>query len=102
MVGTERFQMTGEDNLIAELEAEIEHLRDAAERCRKIDLVTRAAIGLGIACLASALLWFKPVALVLGLALLLGGLALSGSSLLLLLLGLLAAALSVGFQGLDA
>src|SRR3954468_21570911 len=72
--------MASEHDLIVELEAEIERLRDAAERCRKIDLVTRAAIGLGIACLASALLWCKPVALVLGLALLLGGVALHGSN----------------------
>ena len=65
---------------IAELEAEIERLRDAAERGRKIDLATRVAIGLGIACLASSFLSFRPIALVVGLALLLGGIALHGSN----------------------
>jgi hypothetical protein len=62
------------------LEAEIEHLRDATERCRKIDLGTKLAIGVGVACLASAVVWFKPVALVVGVALVLGGLALHGSN----------------------
>jgi|SRR3954468_14967202 hypothetical protein len=72
--------MASEPDQIAELEAEGERLRDTAERCRKIDLATRAAIGVGIVCLASALLWFRPVALVIGLALLLGGIALNGSN----------------------
>jgi hypothetical protein len=69
-----------EREVIADLEAEIEHLRDAAERCRKIDLGTKLALGLGVACFASALVWFKPLALILGLGLVLGGLALYGSN----------------------
>jgi hypothetical protein len=71
---------TGEQEVIADLEAEIARLRDAAETCRKIDLAAKAAIGFGVACLVYALPWFRPVALVLGLALLLGGLALQGSN----------------------
>src|SRR3954469_25367461 len=70
--------MGSDQDQIAELEAEIERLRDAAERARKIDLATRAAIGLGIACLASSFLWYRPIALVIGLGLLLGGVALNG------------------------
>jgi hypothetical protein len=72
--------MPSEHDQIVELEAEIERLRDAAERCRKIGLAAKLALGLGLASLASALLWFNPVALVLGLALPLGGLALLGSN----------------------
>lgn len=72
--------MVSEHEEIAELEAEIERLRDAAERGRKVDLGTKAAIAIGIACLASALVSFRPVALVVGLALLLGGVALQGSN----------------------
>jgi hypothetical protein len=72
--------MSDQQNLIADLEAETEHLRDAAERCRKIDLGTKLAIALGVACLASAVVWVKPVALVFGVALLLGGIALHGSN----------------------
>jgi hypothetical protein len=72
--------MPDQHELIADLEAEIEHLRDAAERCRKLDLGTKLAIALGVTCLASALVWFKPLALVLGIALVLGGLALHGSN----------------------
>jgi hypothetical protein len=33
--------------LIADLETEIDALRDEAERCRKIDIVARVAFGLG-------------------------------------------------------
>ena len=69
-----------EQEIIADLEIQIEHLRDAAERCRKIELAAKAIIGVGAACLGSALLWFKPLALVLGIALLLGGIALRGSN----------------------
>jgi hypothetical protein len=72
--------MRDQHELIPELEAEIEHLRDAAEGCRKVDLGTKLAIALGVACLAAALVWFKPLALVLGIALVLGGLALHGSN----------------------
>jgi hypothetical protein len=72
--------MSDQHELMADLEAEVEHLREAAERCRKIDLGTKLAIALGVACLFSALVWFKPLALVLGIALVLGGLALLGSN----------------------
>jgi hypothetical protein len=75
-----RTNMSDPHELIAELEAEIEHLRDAAERCRKIDLGTKLAIALGVASLAAAVLWFKPVTLMLGIALALGGFALHGSN----------------------
>ena len=48
--------MPSEHDQIVELEAEIERLRDAAERCRKIGLAAKLAIGLGLASLASALI----------------------------------------------
>ena len=37
-------------DLIANLEAEIDGLRDSAERCRKIDMAAKAAMGLALHC----------------------------------------------------
>src|SRR5688500_10548690 len=48
--------MPDHHDLIADLEAEIESLRDAAERCRKIARAAKAAFSLGVASLALALL----------------------------------------------
>src|SRR5687768_17316397 len=72
--------MLDQHELIADLEAEIERLRDDAERCRKIARAAKAAVGVGLGCLALSLLSLRPVALVVGVALVLGGLALYGSN----------------------
>jgi hypothetical protein len=72
--------MSNQRELIADLEAEIERLRDAAERCGKIGRAAKATVGVGVVCLALSLLSFKPVALVVGVAPVLGGLALHGSN----------------------
>ena len=68
---------------IAGLEAEIEALADAAERCRKINLAAKVATVAG--CLlflvtTTGLIRFGPAALVVAIAAVLGGLALSGSN----------------------
>jgi hypothetical protein len=68
---------------IAELEVRIEELADALERCRKFALAARIAIGLGALLLTSTLfgfLTFTPMALVGGVAALLGGIVLYGSN----------------------
>src|SRR5215217_9384658 len=66
--------------LISDLEAEIDALRDAAERCRKIDMAAKAAMGIGVALLLVAFLWFSASALVVGIAAILGSIALVGSN----------------------
>ena len=43
--------MLDQHQLVADLEAEIDDLRDSAERCRKIDMAAKAAMGLGLALL---------------------------------------------------
>ena len=40
--------MLDQHQLIADLEAEIDGLRDSAERCRKIDIVAKAMMGIGV------------------------------------------------------
>jgi hypothetical protein len=67
---------------IADLEAEIDELADAAERCRKIIVLARVATGAGGLLLVAALIeLFRsgPGALVLAITAVLGGLALFGS-----------------------
>ena len=66
--------------MIADLEAEIEDLRDSAERCRKIDLGAKAAMGVGVALLLVSFFWFSASALVIGIAAVLGWVALVGSN----------------------
>lgn len=68
---------------IGTLEQRIEALSDSLERCRKIALAAKAAIGAGVALLAALLLGFvMPDALPLMLAsiLTLGGIVLAGSN----------------------
>ena len=68
---------------IAAIEEEIEALARRAEQCRKIGLAARAATALGVALLILLLvgaLGHAPLALVLGIGALLGGLALQGSN----------------------
>jgi hypothetical protein len=43
--------MLDQHQLVADLEAEIEGLRDSAEHCRKIDMAAKAAMGIGVALL---------------------------------------------------
>ncbi len=68
---------------IAAIEEEIEALAERAEQCRKIALAARAATALGVALLVLLLLGalgHAPLALVVGVGALLGGLALQGSN----------------------
>jgi hypothetical protein len=72
--------MLDQHQLIADLEAEIDGLRDSAERCRKIDNVAKAAVGTGVALLLISFFWFSASALVIGIAAVLGSVALVGSN----------------------
>ena len=68
---------------IASLEAEIEELAEAAERCWKIGLAAKVALAAGLLLLlflATGFLRLGPEALVLGLGSTLGGIALAGSN----------------------
>jgi hypothetical protein len=68
---------------ISELEAQIEELAAALERCRKMALAAKAAMIFGAVLLAATLfgiIAFSPTALIGGLAALLGGVVLSGSN----------------------
>jgi hypothetical protein len=68
---------------IADLEAEIEHLSEAAERCRKISIAAQALVaagGLVLVATPIGLLRLGPTALVAAIAAILGGLALYGSN----------------------
>ena len=67
-------------DLIANLEAEIDGLRDSAERCRKIDMAAKAAMGVGVALLLISFFWFSASALVIGIAAVHGSVALVGSN----------------------
>jgi uncharacterized membrane protein len=67
---------------IAEIEAEIERLLDAAERCRKIMRIARVVIALGMAALLLMLvgvLRFDAVAFVVAVTAVLAGIPLFGS-----------------------
>src|SRR5215204_2481088 len=72
--------MLDQHQLIADLEAEIDGLRDSAERCRKIDMAAKAAMGVGVALLLVSFFWFSASALVIGIAGVLGSVALVGSN----------------------
>jgi hypothetical protein len=68
---------------ISELEAEIEELAGALERCRKTALASKAAMVFGAILLAATVLGvvtFDPMAMVAGLAALLGGVVVFGSN----------------------
>ena len=67
---------------IADLEAEIDELADAAERCRKVIVLAKVATGAGGLLLVVTLVGLfrsGPTALVLAITAVLGGLALFGS-----------------------
>src|SRR4051794_41695694 len=72
--------MLNQHQLVADLEAEIDDLRDSAERCRKIDMAAKAALGVGLALLLVSFFWFSASALVIGIAAVLGSVALVGSN----------------------
>src|SRR5215213_9440636 len=72
--------MLDQHQLIADLEAEIDGLRDCAERCRKIDMAAKAAVGVGVGLLLISFFWFSAPALVVGIAAVLGSVALVGSN----------------------
>src|SRR4051812_24920918 len=72
--------MLDQHQLIANLEAELDALRDSAERCRKIDMAAKAALGVGVALLLVSFFWFSASALVIGIAAVLGSVALVGSN----------------------
>src|SRR5829696_2409151 len=66
--------------VIADLETEIDALRDEAERCRKIDIAAKLAFGLGCITLATSFVQASAFALVIGIAAVLGSVALLGSN----------------------
>jgi hypothetical protein len=72
--------MPNQHEVVADLETEIDGLRDAAERCRKIDIAARVAFALGCIILFTAFLRSSAFALVIGIAAVLGSVALLGSN----------------------
>jgi hypothetical protein len=75
--------MPDQHEQITDLEADIERLSEAAERCRKAILVAKvatAAGGLALALTIAGIVQFEPVAFVAMIAAILGGIALYGSS----------------------
>src|SRR5215216_5994050 len=72
--------MLDQHHLIGDLEDEIDGLRDSAERCRKIDMAAKAAMGVGVALLLISFFWFSASALVIGIAAVHGSVALVGSN----------------------
>src|SRR5215211_8761371 len=76
----EASRMLDHHQLIADLEAEIDGLRDSAERCRKIDMAAKTAMGVGVALLLVSFFRFSASALVIGIAAVLGSVALVGSN----------------------
>ena len=69
--------MPNQHELIADLESEIDALRDEAERCRKIDIAAKIAFGLGTITLVTSFVQASAFALVIGIAAVLGSVALS-------------------------
>lgn len=68
---------------IVSLEAEIDELVEAAERCRRIGLAAKLAIATGLVMIAASTLGlfrFGPTSFVFALSAVLGGIALSGSN----------------------
>jgi hypothetical protein len=68
---------------ISELEAQIEELAGALERCRKTALASKAAMAFGgilVAATTVGVVTFDPMAMVAGLAALLGGVVVFGSN----------------------
>jgi hypothetical protein len=72
--------MLDEPRDIADLEAEIEALRDEADRSRKLTIVAKLVIVAGAVMLPVSFLVSSPTALVMGIAAFLGSIALFGSN----------------------
>jgi hypothetical protein len=72
--------MLDQHQVVADLEAEIDGLRDSAERCRKIDMAAKTAMSVGVALLLVSFFRFSASALVIGIAAVLGSVALVGSN----------------------
>jgi hypothetical protein len=75
--------MTDLHQQIVDLEAEIEELSHAAERCRKIMIVGRVAIAAGVLLLAALVIGLvrsEPMALIAAITASLAGIALFGSN----------------------
>jgi hypothetical protein len=75
--------MTDPHQQIADLEAEIDDLSDAAEKCRKSMVVAKAAVGVGILLFVVSLLGLirvDAIVLVIGIAATLAGIGFYGSS----------------------
>jgi len=75
--------MTDVHQQIADLEAEIDRLSDAAEQCRKGMIVAKAAIGVGVLLFVVSLLGLirsDPIILVIGIAAAVAGIGYYGSS----------------------
>ena len=72
--------MLDEPQDIADLEAEIEALRDEADRSRKLTIVAKLVIVAGTVMLPVSFLVSSPTALVMGIAAFLGSVALFGSN----------------------
>jgi hypothetical protein len=75
--------MTDFHQQIADLEAEIDDLSDAAEKCRKSMVVAKAAVGVGILLFVVSLLGLirvDAIVLVIGIAATLAGIGFYGSS----------------------
>ena len=72
--------MLDQHQVVADLEAEIDSLCDSAERCRKIDMAAKTAMGVGVALLLVSFFRFSASALVIGIAAVLGSVALVGSN----------------------
>ena len=66
---------------IARLEGEIDRLAEAAERCRKIAVVAKVAIGAGAVLLGAVLLgMIRPDGLIVAATLVIGGIVVVGSN----------------------
>jgi cell division septum initiation protein DivIVA len=75
--------MTDLHQQIADLEADIDTLSDAAEQCRKSMIIARASVAGGLLVFGAALfglIWSGPITLLVGIAATLAGIALYGSS----------------------
>ena len=72
--------MSNNHDEIDVLEAEIDQLLEATERCRQIDLGSKAALVGGCVTVVVGFVWHSPLALVIAIGAILGSLALLGSN----------------------
>jgi hypothetical protein len=72
--------MPNQHELIADLEIEIDALGDEAEQCRRIDIAAKLAFALGYITLVTSFIQASAFALMIGIAAVLGSVALLGSN----------------------